>query len=73
MYIKSLTKIQEFESSLTGNIVGVYEVQFDDDKKYIVVRNGDILKAVIHGLKESTLNKINDEVANKIIDYAEGY
>lgn len=67
MWIKSLTKVQEFKSSLTDKIMGVYYVEFDDDSKYVVVRNGDDIKAVIHGLSGSTLNKINDSVRDKII------
>ena len=72
MYIKSLTKVQEFTSSLTDKTMGVYHVEFDDDTKYVVVRNGNVIKAVVHGLEDSTLNKIRDEVRDKIIADADG-
>ena len=72
MHIKSLTKVQEFKSSLTDKTIGVYYVDFDDGMKYVVVRNGNDIKAVVHGLDESTLNKIKDEVRDKIIADAGG-
>lgn len=73
MWIKSLVKIQEFESVLTGEIIGVYNVEFSDDTNHVVVRNGRSLKVIVHGMDESTLAEIKGEVIDKIVAEASRY
>lgn len=65
--LKLIKVIQHFESSISGKIYGIYEIDFNTIKK-VFVRNGNEIFVISHNSNKQSLDAVRNDIAKEIIE-----